>query len=189
MSEAQHTIRFTYLSQEDLLEAGCLDFRLAIQAAESALLAHRNGDVLFPDKIVQIFNQETQERINCLPSALLLEKVCGMKWVSVFPPNVPRFGLQNLTALFILSEIEKGLGAARSWIIDYHRTYDLVCRHASEGLGRAAGCPLPDGLEVVPGWQAPGPSAADTLGHDPGSARRRATGWWRCGAVRSGVLP
>jgi hypothetical protein len=73
MSEAQHAIRFTYLSQEDLLEAGCLDFRLAIQAAESALLAHRNGDVLFPDKIVQIFNQETQERINCLPSALLLE--------------------------------------------------------------------------------------------------------------------
>ncbi|HEV3012351.1 MAG TPA: ornithine cyclodeaminase family protein, partial [Actinomycetota bacterium] len=81
MSQAEHAIRFTYLSQEDLLEAGCLDFRLAIEAAESALLAHRNGDVLFPEKIVQIFNQETQERINCLPSTLLLEKVCGMKWV------------------------------------------------------------------------------------------------------------
>ena len=112
MSATEHTIRFTYLSQEDLLEAGCLDFRLAIEAAESALLAHRNGDVLFPEKIVQIFNQETQERINCLPSTLLREKVCGVKWVSVFPPNVPRFGLQNLTALFILSEIEKGFPIA-----------------------------------------------------------------------------
>jgi N-[(2S)-2-amino-2-carboxyethyl]-L-glutamate dehydrogenase len=112
MSGTEHAIRFTYLSQEDLLEAGCLDFRLAIEAAESALLAHRNGDVLFPEKIVQIFNQETQERINCLPATLLLEKVCGVKWVSVFPPNVPRFGLQNLTALFILSEIEKGFPMA-----------------------------------------------------------------------------
>jgi len=112
MTQATHAIRFTYLSQEDLLQAGCLDFRLAIGAAESALLAHRNGDVMFPEKIVQIFNQETQERINCLPATLLPEKVCGMKWVSVFPPNVPRFGLQNLTALFILSEIEKGFPIA-----------------------------------------------------------------------------
>ena len=112
MSGPEHAIRFTWLSQEDLLEAGCLDFRLAIGAASSALLAHRNGDVLFPDKIVQIFDQETQERINCLPATLLLEKVCGVKWVSVFPPNVPRFGLQNLTALFILSEIEKGFPIA-----------------------------------------------------------------------------
>jgi ornithine cyclodeaminase/alanine dehydrogenase-like protein (mu-crystallin family) len=112
MPEPDHAIRFTYLSQEDLLESGCLDFRLAIEAAESALLAHRNGDVMFPEKIVQIFNQETQERINCLPATLLREKVCGMKWVSVFPPNVPRFGLQNLTALFILSEIEKGFPIA-----------------------------------------------------------------------------
>jgi N-[(2S)-2-amino-2-carboxyethyl]-L-glutamate dehydrogenase len=107
-----HAIGFTWLSQEDLLEAGCLDFRLAIEAAESALLAHRDGTVLFPDKIVQIFDQDTQARINCLPATLLTEKVCGVKWVSVFPPNVPRFGLQNLTALFILSEIDKGFPIA-----------------------------------------------------------------------------
>ena len=41
MSTDQHAIRFTYLSQEDLLEAGCLNFELAIEAAESALMAHR----------------------------------------------------------------------------------------------------------------------------------------------------
>jgi N-[(2S)-2-amino-2-carboxyethyl]-L-glutamate dehydrogenase len=111
MPEADPAIRFTYLSQEDLLEAGCLDFRLAIRAAESALLAHRNGEVMFPDKIVQIFDQDTQERINCLPATLLAEQVCGVKWVSVFPPNV-RVGLQNLTALFILSEIERGFPIA-----------------------------------------------------------------------------
>ncbi len=108
----RHHIEFTYLSQEHLLQARCLDFRLAIEAAEAAIRAHLNGDVLFPEKIVQIFNQDTQERINCLPATLLTDRVCGMKWVSVFPPNVERHGLQNLTALFILSEIEKGFPIA-----------------------------------------------------------------------------
>lgn len=107
-----HRIGFTYLSQEDLLEAGCLDFHMAIDAAEAAMLAHRQGEVIFPDKIVQIFNDQTQERINCLPATLKSERVCGVKWVSVFPPNVDRYGLQNLTALFVLSEIERGFPLA-----------------------------------------------------------------------------
>lgn len=108
MSAGEHAIAATYLSQEDLLEAGCLDFRLAIDAAEAAMLANRDGDVLFPEKIVQIFSEETQERINCLPATLRKDGVCGVKWVSVFPANVTEFGLQNLSALFVLSEIEKG---------------------------------------------------------------------------------
>ncbi|MHC4398421.1 MAG: ornithine cyclodeaminase family protein [Planctomycetota bacterium] len=107
-----HRIDFKYFSQEDLLKAGCLDFRMAIDAAEAGMMAHRRGEVIFPDKIVQIFNQQTQERINCLPATLKLERVCGVKWVSVFPPNVDRFGLQNLTAVFVLSEIEKGFPVA-----------------------------------------------------------------------------
>ncbi|NOX55225.1 MAG: ornithine cyclodeaminase family protein [Planctomycetes bacterium] len=107
-----HRIAFSYFSQEDLLRAGCLDFHMVIEAAEKALIAHRRGEVIFPEKIVQIFNEETQERINCLPATLKAERVCGMKWVSVFPPNVERFGLQNLTALFVLSEIEKGFPIA-----------------------------------------------------------------------------
>ena len=112
VAKDHHRIAFKYFSQEDLLEAGCLDFNLAIEAAEASLVANRGGDVLFPEKIVQIFNQETQERINCLPATLTKEKVCGMKWVSVFPPNVERYGLQNLSALFVLSEIEKGFPIA-----------------------------------------------------------------------------
>lgn len=112
MSDDKQAIHFTYLSQEDLLESGCLDFELAIAAAESAMLANRDGDVIFPEKIVQIFDEETQKRINCLPATLLNENVCGMKWVSVFPPNVSELGLQNLTALFVLSETEKGFPLA-----------------------------------------------------------------------------
>ena len=37
-------------------------------AEEQAIKAFHDGDVMFPEKIVQIFNDETQERINCLPA-------------------------------------------------------------------------------------------------------------------------
>lgn len=104
----KNRIECLYLSQEDLLQAGCLDIRMAMSAAETALLAFRTKKILFPDKVVQIFNNDTQERINCLPATLLPEKICGVKWVSVFPPNPAKYGVQNLSAVVILSEIERG---------------------------------------------------------------------------------
>jgi ornithine cyclodeaminase/alanine dehydrogenase-like protein (mu-crystallin family) len=107
-----HQIHCQYFSQEDLLGAGCLDLKMAMEAAENAMLAHQKGDVLFPEKIVQIFNDETQERINCLPATFLKEKICGVKWVSVFPPNPVKYGIQNLSAVIILSEIEHGFPIA-----------------------------------------------------------------------------
>ena len=111
-SHDRHSIRFSYLSQEALLQAGCLDFHLAMDTIEKVLIAEKAGDVIFPEKTVQIFNEDTQERINCLPATLLTEKICGAKWVSVFPPNVDRYDRQNLTAVVILSEIEKGFPVA-----------------------------------------------------------------------------
>ena len=86
--DAPDPITFKYLSQEDILAAGGLDFPMIIEAAESAMLAERAGSVMFPDKIVQIFDEDSQSRINCLPATLLDEKVCGVKWVSVFPPSL-----------------------------------------------------------------------------------------------------
>ncbi len=107
-----HRIDCHYLSQEDLLASGCLDMTMAIEAAEAALLAHDAGDVLFPEKIVQIFSDETQDRINCLPATFKKEAICGVKWVSVFPHNPAKHGIQNLSAVIILSEIEHGLPIA-----------------------------------------------------------------------------
>lgn len=120
-----HRITFTYLSQEDLLEAGCLDFHMAIEAAEAAMLARRQGDVIFPDKVVQIFNEETQERINGLAATLKSKRVCGMKWVSVFPPNVLR-DLQNISALYVMSELENG--------------FPLAVLEGDTGIQHAFGC-------------------------------------------------
>ncbi len=42
----KNRIECLYLSQEDLLEAGCLDLRLAMDAAEAAMLDYRAGKIL-----------------------------------------------------------------------------------------------------------------------------------------------
>jgi ornithine cyclodeaminase/alanine dehydrogenase-like protein (mu-crystallin family) len=107
-----HQVSFTYLSQEDLLQAGCFDLRMAMGVAEKALVAFEDHKILFPEKIVQIFDQASQARINCLPATLLEEQICGVKWVSVFPQNPKRYKVQNLSAIFVLSEIEKGFPVA-----------------------------------------------------------------------------
>lgn len=109
---SNHEICCRYFSQEDLLGAGCLDINMAMQAAEEGIRDFQNGEVLFPEKIVQIFNDETQERINCLPATFKNRKICGVKWVSVFPPNPILYGMQNLSAVIILSEIEHGFPIA-----------------------------------------------------------------------------
>tara|TARA_R110002096_G_scaffold376724_6_gene570478 strand:+ start:8281 stop:9339 length:1059 start_codon:yes stop_codon:yes gene_type:complete len=107
-----HEIHCQYYSQEDLLASGCLDLNMAMDAAEEAMKLYESGDVLFPEKIVQIFNDDTQERINCLPATFRSKNVCGVKWVSVFPPNPVKHGIQNLSAVIILSEIEHGFPIA-----------------------------------------------------------------------------
>ena len=89
--EQQHAIRYLALSQEELIDAGAFDLQMSIAALEKGLLDFEKGKILFPDKIVQIFDQETQDRINCLPATLLEEGVCGVKWVSVFPQNPRKF--------------------------------------------------------------------------------------------------
>lgn len=112
MQGLSHEIHCQYYSQEDLLAAGCLDMRMAMDAAEESMKLYASGDVLFPEKIVQIFNDDTQERINCLPATFRSKNVCGVKWVSVFPPNPVKHGIQNLSAVIILSEIEHGFPIA-----------------------------------------------------------------------------
>lgn len=109
---SNNAINFTYFSQEDLLEAGCFDIRMAMEVAEKTMIAYENQRILFPEKIVQIFDQSTQDRINCLPATLLDEEISGVKWVSVFPGNPTRFDAQNLSAIFVLSEIKKGFPIA-----------------------------------------------------------------------------
>lgn len=100
------------LSQDDLIKAGCFDMGAAVKVCEDALREYAEGSVIFPDKISVIFNEETQDRINCLPAGLRDKKVYGMKWVSVFPENPHKRDLPNLSAVVLLSEMVTGFPVA-----------------------------------------------------------------------------
>ena len=105
-------VKIRILTQEDLIAAGCFNVESSINICEQAFCDYADGNVILPDKISVIFNQESQDRINCLPAAITTEKIYGMKWVSVFPENPRLKNLSNLTAVILLSELESGFPIA-----------------------------------------------------------------------------
>lgn len=105
-------INLRIISQEDVAEIFKDRTDVIFEVIEDAFLKYIHGDVLFPDKISQVFEEKTQNRINCMPATLLgKDMVCGMKWVSVFPTNASK-GIQNVTGVMLLSEINTGFPVA-----------------------------------------------------------------------------
>lgn len=102
------SITVRMISQDDILKAGCYDIQNVVSVIEKTLLDFKAGKILLPDKISQIFDEATQDRINCMPSTLIDKKVCGVKWVSVFPQNPVKFNVPNVSGIMVLSELEKG---------------------------------------------------------------------------------
>lgn len=105
------SIIYKTISQEDIIEIYKGQSDKFFQIVEDAFVKYDKGEAILPAKISQIFNQETQIRINCMPATLLSDKVAGVKWVSVFPTNA-RKGIQNVSGIIILSEIETGFPIA-----------------------------------------------------------------------------
>lgn len=101
-----------YITKEDLLNNGCNDMQEAMNIIEKVIMDYEQGKILLPTKISQIFNETSQDRINCMPATLLNEKICGVKWVSVFPNNPINHKLPNINGVIILSNIENGLPIA-----------------------------------------------------------------------------
>lgn len=99
------------ISQEDVAQIfkGKADAIYGI--IEDSFKKYLAGDIIMPDKISQIFDEQSQNRINCMPATLINEKICGMKWVSVFPSNAPK-GIQNVTGVMLISELETGFPVA-----------------------------------------------------------------------------
>ena len=100
------------LTQADLISAGCFDMAAACETVEKALLQYANNDIIYPEKVSTIFDEATQNRINCLPAGIKSEQVYGMKWVSVFPVNPHTKDVPNLSAAILLSETETGFPIA-----------------------------------------------------------------------------
>ena len=106
--EMNNTIIAKMISMEDILNAGCFDVGATIDVMEKVLISFKKGRVKLPDKISQIFNENTQDRINCMPATLMDDKICGVKWVSVFPGNPHLRNTPNVSGLIILSELVNG---------------------------------------------------------------------------------
>lgn len=79
----------------------------SIDVIEAAFRKKMAGEIILPDKISVVFDEATQNRINCMPGALLKDKLYGVKWVAVFPEN-PKEGYRNVTGTMILSELTHG---------------------------------------------------------------------------------
>lgn len=97
---------------QDLVEAGCFDVPASLGVIETTLVKEGDNDVIFPDKVSVIFDDCTQNRINCLPAGIKSQNVYGMKWVSVFPENPHTYQLPNLSAVIILSNLTNGFPVA-----------------------------------------------------------------------------
>lgn len=104
MRNVPETLLISENDQRLVFSEGYLD---AIEVVESAFLKRAAEEILLPDKISVVFNEETQDRINCMPGALLKDKLYGVKWVAVFPDN-PKVGFRNVTGTMILSELTYG---------------------------------------------------------------------------------
>ena len=104
MKNAPQTLLISADDQKCIFSDG---YRAAIHIVESCLKKKAAKEVILPEKISIVFDNHTQNRINCMPGALLQDKLYGVKWVAVFPNN-PKVGFQNVTGTMILSELEYG---------------------------------------------------------------------------------
>lgn len=103
------------ISAEDILAANCINIEEIIAVIEKVLLQYKSGNILLPDKISQTFDEESQSRINCMPSAIYTlgtDGICGVKWVSVFPQNPLLHNRPNVSGVIVLSEMKYGLPLA-----------------------------------------------------------------------------
>ncbi|MGP1435890.1 MAG: ATP-binding protein [Phocaeicola sp.] len=112
ITKNKEKLTITIITEDDLLKAGCFNVQEAITVTEMAFRKRAEGSVIFPDKVSVIFDEKSQNRINCLPAGLKKDNVYGMKWVSVFPGNPHLYGLQNLSAVILLSELQHGFPKA-----------------------------------------------------------------------------
>ena len=100
------------ITLQDLLKAECFNVKASLQIIENALTKQNTKDLIFPNKVSVVFDESTQNRINCLPAGIRSQEVYGMKWVSVFPVNPHKYNIPNLSAVIVLSSLKDGFPKA-----------------------------------------------------------------------------
>lgn len=75
------------ISEDEVREIMKNNWAKGLDIIKESFIEREKGRVILPEKTSQIFDKESSNRINCMPSTLIDEKICGVKWVSVFPTN------------------------------------------------------------------------------------------------------
>lgn len=96
------------LSRSELRKAWGGDVEGLVDAVEHGFREYAAGQVILPEKASQVFDEATQDRINCMPSTVRGLGLAGVKWVSVFPENPSKRGMRNVGGAMLLSSIEDG---------------------------------------------------------------------------------
>ena len=100
---------FLYLSQEDVLDTG-IDMNKTIEIVEKVLSLHDENQVNLPSKVILDLGERERGRINAMPAYVGGEfEICGIKWISGFPPNPAEFGIPRAHALTILNNPDTGV--------------------------------------------------------------------------------
>lgn len=108
-------VEFTYLSQEDVIAAGGLDMKKAMDSVERAFRLLNEGKVVIPSKIVMVLppGERDRGRINGLAAHLGAGwEAAGIKWISGFPRNPTERNLPRAHALIILNDTSSGVPTA-----------------------------------------------------------------------------
>jgi ornithine cyclodeaminase len=108
------SLKFIYLSQEDVIKAGGLEMDRTIVTVEHAFKACAEGETINPPKTVIMWDKEKpvdiRRRVIAMPSCIESEKrFAGIKWISSAPENPNRFGIPRASALIILNDYESGI--------------------------------------------------------------------------------
>lgn len=98
----------TLLSRSDVIRAWNEDVDGLLNAIENSFLSLSNDEIICPEKTSMILDENTQSRINCMPSAAPNLDVAGAKFVSVFPDNPHAFGVPNVGGLMVIIETKTG---------------------------------------------------------------------------------
>jgi ornithine cyclodeaminase len=111
------SVSFTYLSQEDCIEAGGLRMDESIEAIEKSFTLHGKNDIVQPSKPVIRWGgpetEETRGRIMTMPSYLGGDlHVAGMKWIPSMPQNPKKLGQPRASAIIILTDPDNGFPLA-----------------------------------------------------------------------------
>ncbi len=98
------SIKFLYLSEEDVISTG-VSFTKCIDLCTQSLAQHGRKQVENPPK--PGIHPQPDAFIHAMPAWLKESGICGIKWVSGFPSNVPK-KMPTVAGLIVLNDTTTG---------------------------------------------------------------------------------